>query len=229
MYHPTETANAIIPTSWFYQLYVHAPHQKLNTCSSRLKILFLLDTGASISVLNLPTYTILTKHLEIKSQNISTTQKSKTITVANQTEVPILNYITLTCNKEIKENSRHFIVLFAVADIKYHILGTPFFEKNIQSIDIQNLTMKFRQFHQTCPNNTKFTTITEKDYPLVSYIYMITSKEAIHFPPNNSTKQYTFQLIIIQSYTLKHQIKNNFFLHYHIHISHPNLTEPLLL
>ena len=44
--------------------------------------------------------------------------------------------------------------------------------------------MKFTQHHQTCSNNTKFTTITEKDYPFVSYIYMITSKEAIHFPPN---------------------------------------------
>ena len=133
---------------------------------------------------NLPTYTILTKHLNIQPQNTSRTQKSKTLTVANQTEVPILNYITLTCNTEIKENSRQFIIHFAVADIKYNILGTPFFEKNIQSIDIQNLTMKFTQHHQTFPNNTKFTTITEKDYPFVSYIYMITSKEAIHFPPN---------------------------------------------
>ena len=44
--------------------------------------------------------------------------------------------------------------------------------------------MKSTQFYQTCPNNTKFTTITEKDYPFVSYIYMITSKEAIHFPSN---------------------------------------------
>ena len=52
MYHPTETANAITPISWFYQLYVHTPHQKLDACSSRLEILFLLDTGASISVLN---------------------------------------------------------------------------------------------------------------------------------------------------------------------------------
>ena len=98
--------------------------------------------------------------------------------------MPTLHCITLTCNTEIRENSRQFIIHFAVADIKYNILGTPFFEKNIQSIDIQNLTMQFTQAHQTCPNNTKFTTITEKDYPFVSYIYMITSKEAIHFPPN---------------------------------------------
>ena len=104
MYHPTETTNAITPTSWFYQLYVHTPHQKLDTCSSRLEILFLLDTGASISVLNLPTYTIITKHLNIIPQNKYTVQISKTLTVANPTEVHILNYFTLTCNTGIKEN-----------------------------------------------------------------------------------------------------------------------------
>ena len=50
MYHATETANAITPTSWFYQLYVHTPHQNIDTCSSKLEILCLLDPGASISV-----------------------------------------------------------------------------------------------------------------------------------------------------------------------------------
>ena len=69
MYHPTETANAITPTSWFYQLYVHTPNQNLDTCSSRLEILFLLDTGASISVLNLPTYCdAIQKHENVETR-----------------------------------------------------------------------------------------------------------------------------------------------------------------
>ena len=55
MYHPTAMANAVTPTSWFYTLYVHTPSsivQKDNP--SRLGIAFLLDSGASISVLNYP-------------------------------------------------------------------------------------------------------------------------------------------------------------------------------
>ena len=48
--------------------------------------------------------------------------------------------------------------------------------------------MKIIQHQQTLPNNTKFTTITEKDYPFVSYIYMVTSKEAIYFPPNSGKR-----------------------------------------
>ena len=80
MYHPTETANVIAPTSWFYQLYVHTPRQKCRYLFITIRniISFLLDTGASISVLNLSTYTILTKHLNINPQSNNTVQKSKT-------------------------------------------------------------------------------------------------------------------------------------------------------
>ena len=60
--------------------------------------------------------------------------ESKTLTVANQTEVPILHYANIILNTTIDENSRYFSVPFAVAHIKYNILGTPFFEDNIQNI-----------------------------------------------------------------------------------------------
>ena len=38
MYHPTETANAITPTSWFYQLYVHTPHQNIRPMFIKIRI-----------------------------------------------------------------------------------------------------------------------------------------------------------------------------------------------
>ena len=53
MYHPTEMANALTPTSWFYTLYTHSsPNQNQRDYPSRLEISFLLDSGAPISVLN---------------------------------------------------------------------------------------------------------------------------------------------------------------------------------
>ena len=94
MYHPTAMANAVTPTSWFYTLYVHTSSsitQRDNP--SRLEIAFLLDSGASISVLNYPTYITLTKLLDIRPNHTSDTgvqNTSKTLTVANQTEGPIL-------------------------------------------------------------------------------------------------------------------------------------------
>ena len=135
MYHPTAMANAVTLTSWFFTLYVHTPSsiaQRDNP--SRLEIAFLLDSGASISVLNYPTYITLTKLLAIRSNHTSDTglhNTSKTLTVANQTEIPILHYANIILNTTVDDNSHYFSVPFVVADIKYNILGTPFFEDNI--------------------------------------------------------------------------------------------------
>ena len=148
LYHPTATANAATPTSWFYTLYVHTPSsitQRDNP--SRLEIAFLLDSGASISMLNYPTYITLTKLLDIRpkhTSDIGLNQTSKTLTVANQTEVPILHYVNIILNTTIDDNSRYFSVSFAVVDNKYNILGTPFFEDNIQNINIQDFTLEFK-------------------------------------------------------------------------------------
>ena len=99
MYHPTAMAIAVTLSSWFYTLYVHTPSgivQKDNP--SRLEIAFLLDSGASISVLSYPTYITLTKLLDIRpnhTSDIGPLHTSKTLNVANQTEVPILHYIKI--------------------------------------------------------------------------------------------------------------------------------------
>ena len=131
MYHPTEMANAVTAKSWFYSLYIYTPPIHIQRDNpTRLEISFLLDSGVSISVLNYPTCFTFDKLLNIKQNNAL--NSSKTLTVANQTEVPILHYVTITLNTTIEDDSRHFTIPFAVADIKYNTLGTPFFEENIQ-------------------------------------------------------------------------------------------------
>ena len=64
MYHPKRNGKCFTATSWCYTLYVHTPSsitQRDNP--SRLEIAFLLDSGASISVLNYPIYITPTKLL----------------------------------------------------------------------------------------------------------------------------------------------------------------------
>ena len=61
----TEIANTTTLYSWFYPLYLHASEGKDNILPSKLEILFLLDTGASISVLNLPTFHLIAKQLSL--------------------------------------------------------------------------------------------------------------------------------------------------------------------
>ena len=190
MYHPTAMANAVTPTSWFYTLYVHTPSsiaQRDNP--SRLEIAFLLDSGAFISVLNYPTYITLTKLLDIRpnhTSDVGPTRNSKTLTVANQTEVPILHYANIILNTTIDENSCYISVPFAVAHIKYNILGTPFFEDNIQNINIQDFTLEFKYKSKTHPNYAKFTTLLSKDYPFFSYFYGFISKTQMRLKPKSS-------------------------------------------
>ena len=79
----------------------------------------------------------------------------QTLTVANQTEVPVLHYANIILNTTVDKNSRYFSVLFAVADIKYNILGTPFFEDKIQNINTQDFTLEFKYQSKTLKNYTQ--------------------------------------------------------------------------
>ena len=144
-----------------------------------------MDSGASISVLNYPTYLTIAKLLKITCNN-ETNHTSKTLTVANQTEDPKLHYITATLNTSIEQTSRQFIIPFAVADIKSNILGNPFSEEYIQNINIQDFTLQFKHQSKDQLNTTKLTSVLSKDYPYFSYIYRINSKTQIRFNPNSS-------------------------------------------
>ena len=68
-------------------------------------------------------------------------KRAKTLTVANRTEVPIIHYISKTCSTEVNHQNRSFNIEFAVANIKYNILGTPFLKKSIQNLDFQQNIM----------------------------------------------------------------------------------------
>ena len=163
MYHPTEMANTVTPTSWFYSLDIHTPSNEIQRDNpSRLEISFLLDSGASISVLNYPTYDTIAKLLNIK-QN-STLNPPKTLFVANQTEVPRLHYVTIILNTTIEDDPRQFTKPFAVADIKYNNLGTLFLRKTYKRqtyktlhynlYTIQQYTLTIQNLHHYYPKIT---------------------------------------------------------------------------
>ena len=76
----TEIANTSTPYSWFYPLYVHASEVKDNILPSKLEILFLLDAGASISVLNLPTFHVIAKQVNLNVPKKIENKRAKTLT-----------------------------------------------------------------------------------------------------------------------------------------------------
>ena len=154
----TEIANTITPYSWFYPLYVHTSETKDHLIPSKLAILFHLDTGASISVLNLPTFHVISKQLNLNVPKNIENKRAKTLTVANQTEIPIIHYISLTCFTEVNHQNRLFNIDFAVANIKYNILGKPFFKRHIQNIDFQQNIMTYKEQHSKLLTKTHFST-----------------------------------------------------------------------
>ena len=87
--------------------------------------------------MNLPTFHVISKQLNLNIPTNIENKRAKTLTVANQTEVPIIPYISMTCFTEVNNQNRSFNNDFAVANIKYNILETPFFERHIQNIDFQ--------------------------------------------------------------------------------------------
>ena len=148
MCHPTtslqysslsnEHANALTPSTWFVNLYIFKPIED-TSLPSKLEVLFLLDSGASICVLNFSTFTILADPFLKCSQFSPHQDEFKTLTVAKKTEVPMLYNVILTLHTSIHGSTRTLINPFAVANIKYNILGTPFFEKYITTLNIENL------------------------------------------------------------------------------------------
>ena len=76
MYHPTEMASAVTPTIWFYSLYTHTPRNQIQRdYPSRLEISFILDSGASISVLHYPPMLLLQNPYILNKTILSIPQK----------------------------------------------------------------------------------------------------------------------------------------------------------
>ena len=144
-------------------------NQSQSDFPSRIEISYLLDSGAYIFVINYPTYFTIATLPNIKLTN--KLNSSKTLTVANQIEVAIFHFVTITSKTTIEDDSRQFIIPLAVADTKYNILGTLFFEEYKQNINIQHFTLQFKHSSPVHLKFTKVTSLLSKD--LISYIYSI--------------------------------------------------------
>ena len=107
-------ANAITLCTWFVNLCIVKP-PKDTSLPSKIEILYLLDSSASICVLALPTSTILADHFLNCSKATPNNNDIKTLTIANKPEVPILFIEILRLHTSIHGRNRTFVVPFAVA------------------------------------------------------------------------------------------------------------------
>ena len=186
----------ITPYSWFYPQYVHTSETKDNVLPSKLEILFLLDTGASISVLNLPTFHVISKQLNLNIPTNIENKRAKTLTNANQTEVPIIHYISMTCFTEVNHQSRSFNIDFAVANIEYNILGTFFLKRHIQNIDFQQNIMTYKEQHSERPTKHTSAHLQKRTIHMFHTFILLNVKNQFTLNQDQA-KSYIFQSKII--------------------------------
>ena len=67
--YTTEKTSAITPTSWFYNLEILSENETHANLPSTLQIVFLLYSGASTSVLKIPTYMMITQIFNVCNQH----------------------------------------------------------------------------------------------------------------------------------------------------------------
>ena len=134
--------------------------------------------------MNLPTFHIIAKQLNLNVPTNIENKRAKTLTVANQTEVPIIHYISMTC---FNHQNRSFNTEIAVANNKDNILEALFIKTHNQNKDFQQNIMIYKEQHPKFPTIAHFSTFTEKYYPYSSYVYTIKCKEPIHFKPRSGT------------------------------------------
>ena len=75
----------ITPTGWFYNMFVHSQNKSDSNLPSRLEIAFLLDSGASILVPDIPVSMVITQMFNVSNYDQNDT--SETLTIASQSEI----------------------------------------------------------------------------------------------------------------------------------------------
>ena len=95
------------------------------------------------------------------------------------------NWTKFLCNLFLiyEKKPRYFIIPFALVDIKYNIVGTTFFEKHVQKINIQDFIMNFKHSFFDQPTIACIFTLSGKKFPFVSSIYQINSKMPTYLKP----------------------------------------------
>ena len=145
-----------------------------------LEIDFLLDSGATINLLNEDTW----NEIKYNNPDICLEQANKTLTAANNTTIETLGTTTLNLTPDKTSNSRNkpqhnFSIHFYVTQCNHNILGTPFFKEYIETINVNTNKLTINTY-TIIDNDITFFMNSTKGYPYCSRLYPIFNKEPIY-------------------------------------------------
>ena len=155
--------------------------QKFTKQRPILEIDFLLDSGATLNLLNEDTW----NEIKYNNPDIRLEQANKTLTAANNTTIETFGTITLNLTPDMTSNNRNkpqhnSIIHFYVAQCNHNILGTPFFTEYIETISVKTNKLIINTNTIIDNDNTFFMNST-KGYPYYSRLYPVFNKEPVYF------------------------------------------------
>ena len=202
-----DTCNTVINTlesnpTWILPMYQYQKfEQDFAKQKPMLEIDFLLDSGATLNLLNEDTWN------EIKYNNpeMILDKASKTLTAANNTKIDTFGTVTLNLTPDRISNNRNkpqnnFCIHFYVTQCNHNILGTPFFKEYIETINVNTNKLTLNT-NTNLDNDIIFYMNSTKGYPYYSRLYTIINRETIYIEPNQQ-KSITFPIPIFKQ--MKH-------------------------
>ena len=146
----------------------------------RLEIDFVLDSGATLNLLNEDTW----NEVKYNNPNIRLEQANKTLTAANNTTIETFGTVTLNLTHDKTSNSRNkpqhnFSIHIYVTQCNYNILGTPFFKEYIETISVNTNKLTINT-DTIMDNDITFFMNSRKGYPYYPRLYPIFNKEPLY-------------------------------------------------
>ena len=143
-----------------------------------LEIDFLLDSGATLNLLNEDTW----NEIKYKNPEIHLERANKTLSAANNTTIETFGTMTLNLTPDRISNNRNkiqhnFNIHFYITQCNHNILGTPFFK------EYRNNKCKYEQINKqkyNLDNDITFFMNSTKGYPYYSRLYPVYNKESIY-------------------------------------------------
>ena len=169
-----DTCNTVINTlesnpTWILPMYQYQKfEQDFTKQKPMLEIDFLLDSGATLNLLNEDTWN------EIKYNNpeMILDKANKTLTAANNTKIDTFGTVTLNLTPDRISNNRNkpqnnFRIHFYVTQCNHNILGTPFFKEYIETINVNTNKLTLNT-NTNLDNDIIFYMNSTKGYPYYS-------------------------------------------------------------
>ena len=188
-YCNTLTEEYVLSTScknniWVLPLTIYTQQtfdHKKTISASHLEIDFLLDSGATLNILNTDTWNE-TKEYHKLQLKLSTFVLSK----ANNSKLQLSGTIKLTLYPDVTEirtlKNTSFTINFHVSNTKLNILGTLFLEQYFDSIKCLSHTLEIK--HNNGTKSIKFYDSSIKPPPYYSRLFPVIGDHSIYFTPS---------------------------------------------